>query len=539
MTREQDTVQETDPTTAQNPDQNQDQDPTQNKEQDKGPNAAGGLRAGAAHTTGTAETEATTGAATTTATAGGTVRRASGALALLPPVLFCCALALALVTHVSVLWALAFGYVVFFLQGLKAGATSHALLRASGRGIRAVAPILLVFACIGLLTATWRSCGTIAYLVDAALPLVSPSALLPLVFLLNAGLSFLLGSSFATSATMGVLTFSLGTALGCPAWLTGGAVLAGVYFGDRGSPMSTSAHLVRLVTGTDIYTNVRAMWRTALPAFVLALLVSLAISVVLAHTGGLGATSPADAPSALSPSASLSSPPSSAAGTVSSSVLFRLEYHLSPLLALPAVVALVLALCRVRVPFVMLAGTLVAVALDMALQGRALSTLPDLLLWGFTAKNAQVAALMDGGGLFSFATVGGIVCLSSTYAGLFHEGGTLRPLEDHIRTLAAKYGDYAPFAAAATLVSLLACNQTLPILLTRELTSEMDLPGTDRAVNIADSAVVIPALIPWSVACATPLDIMGAPTHSVFAAFFLWFLILSRLAGHRRRAASA
>ena len=52
--------------------------------------------------------------------------------------------------------------------------------------------------------------------------------------------------------------------------MTGGAILSGVYFGDRCSPVSTSALLVADLTGTDLFGNIRQMLRTCLVPFALA-----------------------------------------------------------------------------------------------------------------------------------------------------------------------------------------------------------------------------------------------------------------------------
>lgn len=49
-----------------------------------------------------------------------------------------------------------------------------------------------------------------------------------------------------------------------PPALAGGAILGGIYFGDRCSPVSTSALLVSELTKTDIYRNIHHMFRSAL-----------------------------------------------------------------------------------------------------------------------------------------------------------------------------------------------------------------------------------------------------------------------------------
>ena len=124
-------------------------------------------------------------------------------------------------------------------------------------GVLTVRNILITFLLIGILTALWRAAGTIAVIVSYASALIRPSVFLLMTFLLNCAVSVLMGTSFGTSATMGVICATMGTALGVDIRLIGGAVLSGVLFGDRCSPVSTSALLVAELTGTSVFDNIR------------------------------------------------------------------------------------------------------------------------------------------------------------------------------------------------------------------------------------------------------------------------------------------
>ena len=154
-------------------------------------------------------------------------------------------------------------------------------------GVRTVRNILLAFVLIGVMTALWRSAGTIPVLVCYASALIRPAVFVVMTFLLNCLLSFLTGTSFGTSATMGVICAAMGAAMGVDVRIVGGAVLSGAYFGDRCSPVSTSALLVAEVTQTVIFDNIRRMLRTALVPFLL----SCAVYAML----GLRAGGPGDA----------------------------------------------------------------------------------------------------------------------------------------------------------------------------------------------------------------------------------------------------
>ncbi len=185
--------------------------------------------------------------------------------------LFCAALLICIVLDLSTLYALAFGLLVFLLYGRRKGFSRRELFRMAFEGIKTVRNILITFFLIGIMTALWRAAGTIPVIVCYASGLIRPSVFLLMAFLLNCLVSVLTGTSFGTAATMGIICAAIGTAMGVSPLLTGGAVLSGAFFGDRCSPVSTSALLVAAVTKTDIYDNIRAWskrpsFRSSLPA---------------------------------------------------------------------------------------------------------------------------------------------------------------------------------------------------------------------------------------------------------------------------------
>lgn len=91
----------------------------------------------------------------------------------LPLGLFAAGLLFCLVCHLSVLYALAFGYVVFFTYGCYCRLSVRELLSLSWQGIRTIRMVLIVFGLIGLITATWRASGTIPFLVYEAGQIIS------------------------------------------------------------------------------------------------------------------------------------------------------------------------------------------------------------------------------------------------------------------------------------------------------------------------------------------------------------------------------
>lgn len=96
------------------------------------------------------------------------------------------------------------------------------------------------------------------------------------------------------------------------------------------------------------------------------------------------------------------------------------------------------------------------------------------------------------------ANVLAIVCISSSYAGLFRETGFLDGPRRQAQRLCGRRGAFAGVLVSAVLTSLVACNQTLNIMLTHQLCQgavedrerlALALENTARGALTADSLV--------------------------------------------------
>ena len=415
--------------------------------------------------------------------------------------LFCGGLILCLLLDWSILYALLVGLLLFLLYGRWKGFGWTELLKMALDGVKTVRNILITFLLIGVLTALWRSAGTIPVIVCYAAQLIRPGVFLVMTFLLNAGVSVLTGTSFGTAATMGVICATMGSVMGVPVVLTGGAVLSGAFFGDRCSPVSTSALLVATLTETSIFDNIKRMIRTALVPFLASCAVYAVIGLVTPH----------------------------GAGSLDLTALFSREFSLSLWAVIPAAVILVLSLLRVNVKLAMVASILSAVPVCFFLQHQAPWELLQTALTGFIAEDPEVSAMLNGGGITSMLRVGAIVCLSSSYSVLFQRTGLLNRVKGAIGRLAVRTSPFFAMLATSVLAGMIACNQSLTILLVHQLCRELHSDPSDMALDMEDTAVVVAPLIPWSIACAVPLSAVGAPGVSVLLACYLYLLPAWRL----------
>lgn len=419
---------------------------------------------------------------------------------------FCVLLLGSVAIGIDSLYPLSAGLVLFFAYSKYKGFSLKQYAIMCIEGVKKASTILLTFLLIGILTAFWRASGCIAAIVYYASNIIRAELFLPLAFLMNCLVSFLTGTAFGTAATMGVISMSMASAWNISMVWTGGAILSGAFFGDRFSPVSTSAILTATLTGTNLFDNLKRMIKTTVIPFVLTLTVYFIAGRFMAGKGGTDTTA----------------------------TMLGQGFLINPICLIPAVLVLGLAVCRVNVKTTMMVSSASAAAIAFLVQKMPASELIACALSGYKTAYFPIATMINGGGIVSMTHAAGIVLIASCYSGIFEKTGLLDFLKDPIFRLSKRKGNYLATALISIPASAVACNQTLAILLTCQLTDTPSVESKERAINLEDSVVVIAPLIPWSIASAVPLSSVGAPTKSILFACFLYFVPLCRLIFKRR-----
>lgn len=422
-------------------------------------------------------------------------------------VLFTLVLTVFIVLDWSIVLALLIGLILFSIYAKLKAHSLKAILKMIVDGAKTSKNILIVFFLVGILTALWRDCGTIPTIIAYTVDLIKPESFIFMTFALCCLVSFLIGTSFGSAATMGVICVTMGMAMGADPVLTGGAMLSGVLFGDRCSPVSTSALLVSELTHTNIYENIRRMFTTAAVPFAVTSVIYI-VAGFFSHTG------------------------ESKTDIVS---LFSKEVIITPLALIPAAVILILALFKVKTRYSMLCSIIAAFFVSLFVQKTEITELLSFAVTGYKATLPELSAMLNGGGISSMVRVLLIVCISSAYSGIFNATGMLTALIKKLDAMADKTGSFAVTVFVSIFTSAISCNQTLAIILSDSLCSKLEKDNKQFAIDLENSVVVIAPLIPWSIAGAVPLTSAGAPTASLLTAFYLYLLPLYYLIVRRKK----
>ena len=411
--------------------------------------------------------------------------------------LFLAAMLFCLIRDYALYWALAFALMLFFGVGLRRGYKAGALAKMAWSKMPKTMIVLRIIFLIGILTGLWRSCGTIAFCIYYGVHAIPPSLFVLLAFLLTALLSYALGTSFGVTSTAGVVLIALARSGGVSTAVAAGAIMSGVYFGDRGAPTSSCASLVAALTETQLYRNVKRMHRTALLPYMLC----LAFYSIL----------------------SLRNPLMGADETLLTALSD--SFDLSLWTVLPAVLMLILPLLRVPIWVAMTISGAAAFAVSVLLQGMgALATLRVCIL-GYT-PDGVLSAVLSGGGLISMLTVFLMLPLASMMGGILEGTGALDGVQEKLTAVSDQLGLLPTTGLLSILCSMVLCNQTIVVIMLQQLLGRVyerrGATNEEFAMDLANTGVTLAGLVPWCIACAVPLSMLGVGVEALPYAALLY-----------------
>ena len=151
--------------------------------------------------------------------------------------------------------------------------------------IKSVTPALIILLWVGALAGTWMISGIIPSMVYYGLKILDPNIFLPACIIICSIISVATGSSWTTSATVGIALVGIGKALGIPAGMVGGAVIAGAYFGDKLSPLSDTTNLAAAVAKVDLFKHIKYLTYTTIPSISITLIVFIILGINQSSSG--------------------------------------------------------------------------------------------------------------------------------------------------------------------------------------------------------------------------------------------------------------
>jgi Na+:H+ antiporter, NhaC family len=384
--------------------------------------------------------------------------------------------------------------------------------------LRSIFVPVMILLLVGALAGTWLISGVIPAMIYYGLQLLSPGIFLVAAVIICSIISLATGSSWTTSATVGIALIGIGEALGIPSGMIAGAVISGAYFGDKMSPLSDTTNLAPAMAGTDLFTHIRYMTITTVPTYTITILGFGILTMNLHPTGE------ANVKEMLS--------------------IIDQTFHISPVLFLvPAtVIALILFIpnkLKTMTPIIALAaGVLMAAIFSVVFQSDVLAKLGDSNL-STISSSILTATNIDTGNeqineLFSSKGMGGmlwtiyLIISAMIFGGVMDAIGALSRITKALLSLATSvFGLFASTVASCIGLNLIASDQYLALVIPgkmfKKAFEDKGLAPENLSRTLEDSGTVTSALVPWNTCGAYQSGVLGVSTGEYFIyAIFNW-----------------
>lgn len=341
--------------------------------------------------------------------------------------------------------------------------------------------LVLIFALLGALSASWFISGTIPALIYYGVKVINPNYFYVFSFLITSLFSFLIGSSFGTVGTIGLVMISLARGMGLDIYIVGGSIISGAYFGDRGSPMSSSANFVSILTETEIYSNVKKMFKMS----ILPYLVTLSLYFYFGKSIDTKFTEK------------------------NILTLLNQNFYLDLWVFIPMIYLIVMCFLKKNIRYTISVSICISLIIGWFLQNYEDKNFIKILVYGFKLPiENELYSVVKGGGIFSMGTAMVMALLSCGLVNIVDELGILKLLSEKIGVIENEWKVYFYTIVVAILTAGISCSQSTSILLTSQIMKKIykknKFSKETLALDIENSSVVLSSLIPWNIAIAVP-----------------------------------
>lgn len=372
-------------------------------------------------------------------------------------------------------------------------------------------PIMILFL-VGALAGTWLVSGVIPAMVYYGLQVLSPEIFLPASVVIAAVISIATGSSWTTSATVGIALVGIGTALGINPGMIAGAVISGAYFGDKMSPLSDTTNLAPAMAGTDLFTHIRYMTITTVPTIIVTLVVFAIISMNIDTTGS------ADISNLLN--------------TIEST------FNISPWLFLVPGAVIALILLKTKPLIALGTGVILAGVFAFIFQPEILNNLSEskfgaiinsvLTDTSIETDNEKLNDLFSSGGMNGMLWTIYLILCAMVFGGIMDAIGALSRITQALLSVATTiFGLFASTVISCLGLNAIASDQYLALVIPgkmfKKAYEDRGLAPENLSRTLEDSGTVTSVLIPWNTCGAYQSGVLGVGVGEYFIyAVFNW-----------------
>ncbi|WP_103864103.1 Na+/H+ antiporter NhaC [Aquimarina sp. I32.4] len=416
-------------------------------------------------------------------------------------------------------FVLLMGAAVAAIVGFYNKVTYKQMMEEVAKNVKSTSSALIILLLVGSLAGTWLISGIIPTMIYYGLQILNPTIFLAACVIICAIISIATGSSWTTSATVGIALIGIGDTLGISLGMTAGAVISGAYFGDKMSPLSDTTNLAPAMAGGELFSHIKYMAYTTVPTIVITLLVFIIIGFTIDTSG--------------TPEISKQ------LNTIDDA------FNISPWLFIVPILIIGLIIKKTPPIIALLIGTLLGgiaaiiaqPEIVMAVAGSDEFTFNSAykgVMNAMTTKtsiqtsNKELTKLFTSKGMFGMLNTIWLILCAMVFGGVMDAIGALARISKALLNLFdSVFGLFASTVVSCLALNITASDQYLAIVVPGRMYAnaykDKGLAPENLSRTLEDSGTVTSVLIPWNTCGAYQSGVLGVPVVDyLFFAIFNW-----------------
>ena len=403
--------------------------------------------------------------------------------------------------------------------GLFKGFIFKNMMSQVAENLKSVTGAIVILLFVGALSGTWLISGIIPSMIYYGLNILHPSIFLPACLIICAIISIATGSSWTTSATVGIALIGISKAIGIPVEMSAGAIISGAYFGDKLSPLSDTTNLAPAISGSDLFTHIKYLTITTIPTITISLLIFIILNFYMVSSG------PTD-------------------NTILLEAISQ-TFNITPLIFIVPLIVIILIIKKTPPIIALFTGTILGAIFALIFQQDILVQLSDYDSLTFEGAyravvnsitvdtniesgNLELNDLFTSGGMLGMMNTIWLVISAMVFGGVMESIGALRTITTSLLNLGkSTFSLFASTAGSCLAINLTTSDQYLAIVIPGKMFEkafkEKNLAPENLSRTLEDTGTVTSVLIPWNSCGAYQSSVLGVSVLDYFFyAIFNW-----------------
>ena len=418
------------------------------------------------------------------------------------------------------------GAALAYLVGFKNNVSAEMIFENVSKNIKSISSPIIILLLVGALSGTWLISGIIPSMIYYGFNIINASFFLPSCVIISAIVALATGSSWSTSATIGIALIGIGKALGFDIGIVAGAVISGAYFGDKMSPLSDTTNLAAAVSGSDLFEHIKYMTITTVPTICVALIFFVIYNLINLPNENLS--------------------------NVDYIESINDYFYISPLLFIVPLIVIFMIYKKINPIVSLFVGTILAAIFSLIFQSELISNIilqnsssdvscynivMDSIIAKTTIQTNSVFLdeLLTSGGMSGMLNTIWLVICAMIFGGVMEAIGALRSISLALLSIAkSTINLFASTILSCITVNITASDQYLSIVIPGKMFSDSyndrKLSSLNLSRTIEDSGTVTSVLIPWNTCGAYQASVLNVNVHDYFVyAIFNWLSPITTL----------